>query len=511
MEYLPAVAAVLFTPGTFFLVLCGTILGIIFGAIPGLSGALAIVILLPFTYAMPPEPGIALLVSIYVGGISGGFIASALIGIPGTPASVATTFEAWPLAKKGGVVTALGIGIVASFIGTFFSCLIALFLSPVIADLAVKLGPWEIFGLCFLAISLIVSLSEGNLIKGLAGSAIGFLIGSIGAAPIDGTVRFSFGLMGLFSGIPLAATMIGFFAFAQILVDFGKGEMKLPEMPKAKLHGIGFKFDEVRKNLWNIIRSFFIGLGIGFLPGLGPGISSVVAYAKAKDASKHPEQFGTGVTEGIWATETSNNATIGGAIIPMMALGIPGDSTTALLLGALAIQGLTPGPLLMTNNPVFSYVLFGALLLSAVLTLILQFWGMRLFPRLLRIKFHYLMPVIMLICFIGAYSDSNSMFTLGLLLACGVIGFLLSWAKIPITPLILSYILTPLLETNLRRGLSYSRIGPWVFLLRPISGFLIVLSIASIVYAFLKPSLKKRRQARDAARSGTDVLNRNKE
>jgi putative tricarboxylic transport membrane protein len=503
MEYfLPAVST-LFTPETFLLVFGGTILGIIFGAIPGLTGALAIVILLPFTYAMAPEPGIALLVSIYVGGISGGFISAALIGIPGTPASVATTFEAWPLTKKGGVVKALGIGIVASFIGTFFSCLVALFLSPVIADLAVKLGPWEIFGLCFLAISLIVSLSEGNIIKGLAGAAIGFLIGCIGAAPIDGTVRFSFGFMNLFSGIPLAATMIGFFAFAQVLVDFGKGTMKLPEIPKTRLQGLGFTLREMLDNTWNIIRSFFIGLGIGFLPGLGPGISSVVAYAKAKDASKHPEEFGKGTIEGIWATETANNATIGGAIVPMISLGIPGDSTTALLLGALTIQGMTPGPLLMTNHPHFTYVLFGALLFSALLTLVLQYRGMRFFPKLLMIKFHFLMPVIMLICYIGAYSDSNSIFTLGLLIVCGIMGFFLSWADIPLTPLILSYILAPLLETNLRRGISFSRVGPWVFLLRPISAALILLSVASIVYAFLKPSLKKRRAAKAAGSGGS--------
>jgi putative tricarboxylic transport membrane protein len=504
VEYFLPVAQTLFSPGTFLLVLAGTVLGIVFGAIPGLTGALAIVILMPFTYAMAPEPGIALLVAIYVGGISGGFIASALIGIPGTPSAVATTFEAWPLTKKGGVAKALGIGIVASFIGTFFSGLIALFLSPVIADYAVKLGPWEIFGLCFLAISLIVSLSEGNLVKGLAGAAIGFLIASVGAAPIDGTIRFSFGFMELFGGVPLAATMIGFFAFSQILVDFGKGEMKLPEMPTAKLRGLGFKLKEMKDNLWNIIRSFFIGLFIGFLPGLGPGISSVVAYGKAKSASRHPEEYGKGSVEGLWATETADNATIGGAVIPMMSLGIPGDSTTALLLGALTVQGMNPGPLLMTNHPVLSYVLFGSLLLSAVLTLGIQFWGMRLFPRLLRIKFHYLMPVIALICYVGAYSDTNSIFTLYLLLACGVIGFFLAWAGIPLTPLILAYILAPLLETNLRRGLSFSRIGPWVFFARPISAILVLVSVASIVYAFLKPGLRARKAAR-AAGDGTSV------
>ena len=505
MEYILYVASTLFTPGTFLLVLGGVILGIIFGAIPGLAGAVAIVILLPFTFAMQAERAIAMLVSIYIGGISGGFISSTLIGIPGAPAAVPTTFEAWPMSKKGEAVKALGIGIISSFIGTFFSVLIALFLSPIIASLAVKLGPWELFGLCLLAVSLIVSLSEGNVLKGLASAAIGFIIGSIGSAPICGTVRFSFGTMKLYGGVPLAATMIGFFAVRQILVDFGKGDVTLPKVKDTTIKGLGFKMKEMAQNAFNIIRSFFIGLGIGFLPGMGSGISAVVAYAKAKDSSKHPENFGKGTVEGLFATETSNNATIGGAIIPMMSLGIPGDSTTALLLGALTIQGLTPGPLLMQNNPHFSYVMFGALLLAAVLTMVVQFFGMRLFPKLLQIKFYYLLPVIMLICFIGAYSDTNSIFTIVLLLICGLIAFLMAWGEFPITPLILAYILSPMLETHLRRGISYSRTGVWVFFTRPISLILILISVFSIVYAFLKPTLRARKKLKeDSKKSTTD-------
>ena len=502
MDYLLYVAGSLFTPTTFLLILAGVIIGIIFGAIPGLAGALAIVILLPFTFAMQAEPAIALLVSIYIGGISGGFIASTLIGIPGAPAAVPTTFEAWPMSKRGEAVKALGIGIIASFIGTFFSVIIALFLSPVIASLAVKLGPWELFGLCMLAISLIVSLSDGKVLKGLAAAAIGFLIGSVGSAPICGTVRFSFGTMRLYGGVPLAATMIGFFAVRQIMVDFGKGDVTLPKVKDSKIRGLGFTLHEFTSNIWNMIRSFFIGLGIGFLPGMGSGISAVVAYAKAKDSSKHPEKFGKGTIEGLFATETANNATIGGAIIPMMSLGIPGDSTTALLLGALTIQGLTPGPLLMENNPHFSYVMFGALLLAAVLTMFVQFFGMRFFPKLLQVKFHFLLPVIMLICFVGAYSDTNSIFTIVLLLICGLIAFLMAWGDFPIVPLILAFILAPMLETYLRRGIQYSRTGVWVFFTRPISAALLIIAIGSIVYAFLKPTLQERKKAKQAENTG---------
>ncbi len=499
MEYFAYMFETLFSPGIFLLVLLGVVIGIVFGAVPGLTGALAIVILLPFTFAMQPETAISLLVAIYIGGVSGGFIASALIGIPGTPSAVATTLEAWPMSKRGDTVKALGIGIVASFLGTFFSCIIAMFLSPVIAALAVKLGPWELFGLCLLAISLIVSLSEGDVLKGLASAAIGFLVGSIGAAPICGTVRFTFGMINLYGGIPLAATMMGFFAVRQILVDFGKGDVKLPAVKDAKIRGLGFTIKEFTSNIWNMIRSFAIGIGIGFLPGMGAGISSFVAYAKAKDSSKHPEEYGKGSSEGLFATETANNATIGGAIIPMMALGIPGDSTTALLLGALTIQGLTPGPLLMQNNPNFAYVMFGALLLAAALTLLVQLFGMRLFPKLLKVKFYYLMSVILLMCFLGAYSDGNSLFTIILLLFCGLLGFLLTWGGFPITPLVLSYILSPMLETYLRRGIQYSRTGPWEFFTRPISLILILVSVFSIANALLKPVLKRRREAKQAA------------
>ena len=499
MDYFQYVLNALFQPFNLTLLFSGVIIGIIFGAIPGLTGALAIVLLLPFTFMMKSEPAIILLVSIYIGGISGGFIASTLIGIPGTPASIATTLEAWPLAKKGGTVKALGIGIVASFIGTFFSGIIAMFLSPVIAEVAVKLGPWEFFGLCLLAISLIISLSEGDVLKGLAAACIGFLMGSVGFAPVCGTPRFTFGILNLGSGFTLSATMMGFLAVRQVLVDYGKKNITLPEVPQQKIRGLGFTAKEFFANGWNMIRSFFIGLGIGFLPGMGSGISSFVAYAQAKSASKHPEEYGNGTIEGIFATETANNATIGGAVVPMIALGIPGDSTTALLLGALTIQGLEPGPLLMVNNPHFAYVLFGALLLGAIVTLIAQILGMRFFPKLLNIKFVYMFPVIMLLCFIGAFSDANSIFNVGMVVVCGLLGFLLTWGKFPITPLVLAYILSPMLETYLRRGISYTDAGFLTFFTRPVSAILMLVAVLAVIQAFLKPVLKKRKEEKKAA------------
>lgn len=486
METTQIVLQTLSQPLVLFFLLGGSLLGVVFGAIPGLNGALAIILLLPFTFMLEAEQGIVLLIAIYVGGISGGFISATLIGIPGAPAAIATTIEAWPLTQKGGAVKALGVGTVATFIGTFFSAIVAMFLSPVIAKYAVMLGPWEFFGLCLTAVTLVISLSKADTLKGIVAACIGLILGSIGFAPIDGTRRFTFGLSQLNPGLALGATMMGFFVLRQVLVDYGKGNITLPSVAEQKIRGLGFTLKEFTDNIWNIIRSFFIGLGIGFLPGMGSGISAFVAYAKAKDASKHPEEFGNGTIEGIFATETANNSTVGGAIVPMIALGIPGDTTTAILLGALTIQGLEPGPLLMVNDPEFVSVLFSALLLGAVVTLCIQYFGMRLFPRLLNIKFKYMFPVIMLFSFNGAYAQGNSIFNVYMVVVCGAIGLALSIGGFPITPLILSYILSPMLETYLRRGISYTEAGALTFFTRPISLILIIVATVSIIRGLLK-------------------------
>jgi len=486
MELLIFVLQTIFTPYVLGLAFIGVTIGIIFGCVPGLAGALAIILLLPFTFMLEPHISIVLLMSIYVGGISGGFISAALIGIPGAPAAIATTIEAWPLTKKGGAVKALGVGVIASFIGTFFSGIVALFLSPFIAKYAVKLGPWEFFGLCLVAVSLVISLSKADVLKGIIAACLGFLIGGIGFAPIGGTLRFTFGITQLNTGLSLGSTMMGFYVMRQIMVDFGKGSVELPEVADQNIRGFGITLKEFTDNIWNIIRSFFIGLSVGFLPGMGSGISAFVAYAKAKDASKHPEEYGKGSIEGIFATETSNNATIGGAMVPMAALGIPGDTTTAILLGALVIQGLEPGPLLLVNNPRFAYVMFGSLIFASLLTFFIQFFGMRFFPKLLKIKFMYLFPVIMVFSFNGAYSEGLSTFNVFMVVVLGIIGLALSVGKFPITPLILAYILSPMLETYLRRGISFSEAGALTFFTRPISLALIVIAVFSIVRGLLK-------------------------
>lgn len=469
----------------------GCALGIIFGALPGLSGTVGVTLLLPVTIGMKAELGIAMLISIWIGGVSGGFISATLLGIPGTASSIATCFDAYPLCRQGKARKALDTGIIASFIGTFFSCIIAMILCKYIAKLAMKLGPWEYFSLCLCAIVLVVALSQDNAAKGLAGAGIGLLLACVGAAPIDAVERFTFGDYNLYGGINATGMMLGIFAIFLVLVNFAKNEMSLTDKEAGSTGGEGLTWQEFRSNIGNMVRSFLIGLWIGFLPGMGAGLSNLVAYGQAKSASRTPEKFGKGCIDGVFATETSNNASVGGALIPMVSLGIPGDATTAVLLGALTIHGLEPGPLLFQNNPVYVYVLFGAAIVCAVLVFAMEHFGKRLFPMILKIPYHYLYPAILVLCFIGAYSASNTIFSCGVMLGMTLIALFLEWADIPKVPFILAFILGGMLEKYLRRGLAYSTNGALAFVTRPVSCIFLVIAAATLLYPLIRGRRKK--------------------
>ncbi|MBT9386259.1 tripartite tricarboxylate transporter permease [Pseudooceanicola sp. CBS1P-1] len=480
-------------PLTFVIILGASILGVILGAIPGLSGGLGVALLLPVTFGMEAATGLAMLVAIWVGGVSGAMVGSILLGIPGSPSAIATCFDGYPMTRKGQAVKALGAAITASFLGTFFSILIAAWLSPIIADLALKLGPWEYFSLGFCAIALVASLSRDNVGKGMAAAALGLLAACVGFAPIDGTARFSFGNMYLSSGFDLIAMMLGLFALKQIVMDFARGTRAVQKVEARNISGFGVTLQEFRDNAWNLVRSFGIGIWIGFLPGMGAALSNMVAYAQAKSASKHPEKFGKGCIDGVFASEVSNNASVGGSVIPMIALGIPGDGTTAILLGGLMIHGIQPGPLLFTNNPEIVYTVFATALLSAVMVLVVQFFGMRLFPAILKVPYHYLYPPIVVLSFVGVFVNTGGAYIFAMLLGFAALGILMDLVKLPISPFILAFILGPMLESNLRKGFTYSTDGAWAFLTRPISAGLLAIAVFSILWPYLKPLLIRRR------------------
>lgn len=489
-ENMPYILSQFAVPFNLMLMLAGTFVGIIFGAIPGLSGTMAVMLFMPLTYTMQPGAAVIFLLSLWIGGCSGAFIGSVLLGIPGSASAVATCWDGHPMAQKGQASKALAIGMTASFIGTFFSAIIGGFAAEKVADFAFAMGPWEYTALCLVAMTMVLAISKGNMFKGLASTSIGLLLASVGYSPIDAEPRFTFDNMYLMSGLSMIVVLTGIFAVSHILVTFGKGFGAMPEVSKTGLRGYGLKLRDFKEEAVNIVRSFLIGLGIGFLPGMGSGLSNLVAYSSAKNGSKHPEEYGTGAAGGIWAPEVANNASIGGAMIPMAALGIPGDSTTALLIGALTIHGLEMGPMVFKNSGNIVYLMFFTVAVVAVVVLLMQSFGKRWFPYILKVPSHYMYPALLIICLASAYVDSGNLYKCGLMMVFCAVGVLMSWGGLPTSPLILSFILGPIMEKNMLKAFQYS--GTWTsFFTRPISGILMAIAMICIFSPIISAVLKK--------------------
>lgn len=470
------------------LMFLGVGVGIIFGSIPGLSAAMAIALFLPMTFAMGPEAGMTLLISLYIGAISGGLISAILINIPGTPSSISTCFDGSPMAKNGEAGKALGAGVVFSFLGGLISFIALIFLAPPLAQLTLKFSPIEYFAITVFALTMIAALASGSMVKGMLGGMVGLIFATVGLSPIDGARRFTLGIDNLSSGFDLLAVLIGLFAVTEVIIaaEGFSSDKKIEPIPLKKIKGFGFSMAEFLGQKWNLLRSSIIGLFIGILPGIGGSTSGILAYIAAKKQSKHPEKFGTGIVDGVVASESANNATIGGALVPLLALGIPGDGVTAMMLGGFMIHGLTPGPLLFKTNAEFVYGIFAACLVANVVMLILEFFGMRIFVKLLKIPKHFLLPVIMVLCVVGSFAVNSNPFDAQSILFFGLIGYAMNKGKVPLPPAILGFILGPLVETNLRRGLMFTDNNFWAFFTKPIAlGFLLA-AIVALVYPIIK-------------------------
>ncbi|MDR1625042.1 MAG: tripartite tricarboxylate transporter permease [Spirochaetia bacterium] len=473
--------AAVFTPLTLLLITGGVVLGIIFGAIPGMSATMAVALCLPITFGLSPVQGLSLLLGLYIGGISGGLISAILLKIPGTPSSIATCFDGHPMALKGQAGKALGVGILYSFLGGLLSFIALITLAPPIARFSLKFSAFEYCSITVFSITMIASLSEGSIIKGLLSGAIGLSIALIGAAPIDSYKRFTFGLWELDLGFGLLSVLIGFYAVAEIIETAGN-KLKITKETtiEFKLKGFGISLAEFIGQVWNFFRSALIGIGIGILPGIGGGTSNIIAYVVAKKQSKYPEKFGTGIIDGLIASETANNATIGGALIPLLTIGIPGDSVTAMLLGGLMIHGIIPGPMLFQTNGELVYSVFIALMVANIIMIIVESCGIRIFVKLLQIPKNILLSVIVCLCVVGAFATNNRVFDVQSMIVFGIIGYVLAKVKIPLPPIILGFILGPILETNLRRGLMLSSGSFLPFLTKPISAVFLLLALLSV-------------------------------
>ncbi|AEV28390.1 hypothetical protein SpiGrapes_0539 [Sphaerochaeta pleomorpha str. Grapes] len=481
------------TPSTFSVMFLGVVIGIIFGSIPGLTSTMGVALCLPLTFGMSPLNGIALLIALYVGGTSGGLISAILLKIPGTPSSVATTFDGGPMADRGEASKALGVGIFYSFLGTIFSIAALWFIAPSLAKIALKFGPYEYFAICLFALTTIVGMVGDNILKGLSSALLGITFSLAGIASIGGAARFTFGIDDMENGFALLPVLIGLFAVSEIFTIAATGLKKEKNnIVDCKMKGFGFSFKEFKEQFVNMLRSAILGVGIGILPGIGGATSNIVAYSVAKQQSKHPEKFGTGCIDGIIACETSNNASIGGALIPLLTLGIPGDTVTAMILGGLTLHGIQPGPLLFKTSGVLVYGIFTAFLVSTFIMLIVEYGGLRVFVKILSVPKYILLPIIMIFCIVGTFGTNHRIFDVWTALIFGVIGYFLSRNKFPQAPIILGFVLGPIIEENLLRGMQYSSNNFFIFFTSPIAAVFLVLTVIVFIYSLFKEIMKSK-------------------
>jgi len=430
----------------------GTFVGLYVGAIPGLSVTMAVSLLISFTFTWDVYPALAIMVGIYTGGVYGGARSGILLNIPGAPAAVASAFDGYPLAKMGLAGEAMGLSTTQSVIGDFFGIIILALFAPLIAQLALVFMPRDYFLLAFMGLFLVGSLSEGNMLKALITAFFGILIGLIGMDPETGQGRMTFGSLPMLGGIHFVIVMIGTFGISEALV-----QLQTKVVPvKQKITRVTPKWDVIWDNMWLTLRASTIGVIIGALPGTGGDIAALMAYDHARRTVKnpYPMPFGQGAYQGLIAPEAACNAAIGGAFVPMMTLGIPGDSVTAVLIGALIIHGLRPGPMLMREQPEFFWFVVGSLVLANVFLYIWGMTGIRLFSKIVEIPKPIIIPIIVVLTFVGGYSIQNSIADIYWMIGFGVVGYFMKRYAYPVAPLVLGVILSPIIDANFRRGVQ---------------------------------------------------------
>ena len=471
--------------------MAGVLFGLFIGATPGLTISLGMVLLLPLTFTLPPVTSFCLLLGLFASGMTGGSISAILLNIPGTPSASATAIEGHAMARKGQAGQALGTAVIASFFGGMFSLGCLVLVAPTIAKVALKFGAPELFSLVFFGLTLICSFGQKSVIKGLISGVLGLIFMTVGLDIIVGLPRFTFGIVELQSGISFLPAMIGLFAIPQILEGIVIGTNVIPRY-EAKITGLLPKFREILRLLKYNVLGAVIGTGIGAIPGAGGPVAVFLSYDYAKKISKRKNEFGSGVLEGVAAPEAANNGVSGGAMIPMLTLGIPGDPITAILLGALMIQGLTPGPLLFQNNAQFVYSIFWAFLVANIFNLFLTLSTIRVWVRILQIPKRILLPIIGILCVVGSYALRNSFFDTGAMLFFGLLGFLMRKFKFPIVPMLLAIVLGPALEEHLRMSLIISSGDPTVFVRHPISLVFIIIALVSFIVPLIKPLISRK-------------------
>jgi putative tricarboxylic transport membrane protein len=475
----------LLAPTQLAIMLGGVLLGIAVGVMPGITAGMLLALTLPFTYSMNSVNAVILLVSMFVGGVSGGLVTATLMRIPGEPNAIMTTLDGYPLARRGFPGRALGLGNAASIVGGALSWVALVLLTGPLAKAAIIFGPWENFALLLMALALITSLSRGSFLKGMIAALLGVLLAMPGVDETSGRVRLTFEIDALTNGFQLLPVVVGMFALSQIVADTLHVDQGTDHV-RANMRGILISLRDYVVHGWNMLRSALIGVWIGVLPGVGATVASIVAYSTAKSLSKTPEAFGTGSEEAIVAAESANNATTGGTLIPLLALGIPGGLADAILLAALMIHNLKPGPLLFATNPDIVNAIMATHLAAHIAMFALMTVGCVIFARLMLVPRAFLFPLVIVFCVVGAYAPDSQISDVWIMLIFGIVGLALEYARFPLAPFVVGFVLGPLAEAKLRTALMTSAGSMLPLLQRPIALGLTLVAVTTCLWPLLR-------------------------
>ena len=476
-----------FAPINLFIAATGTVLGIVIGALPGFTSTMGVALFIPVTFSMSPETGLIFLVAIYCASTYGGSISAILIQTPGTPAAIITAIDGYELTKQGKGGQALGMATFSSFLGGVISAVALLLIAPPLAKLVLLFGPSEIFFLALFGLTIIVGLSKGSMTKGLLSGAFGLLLATIGVDSMTGSYRYTFDLIPLFDGVPMVPAVIGLFSACQVFSLSAQARTTIQY--EGKIPDVGStlpKWSDIKGMWWNFLRSGIIGTIIGIIPGAGMSIASAMAYNEAKKRSKNPEGYGKGSMEGLAASETANNGVTGGSLVPLLTLGIPGNSVSAVFLGGLLIHGLKPGLQLFTQHADVAYSLLFGMFTANILMLIIGCFAAKKIAKVSSLPTTILAPVIMALCVMGSFAIRNNMFDVVLMLAFGFLGYMMKRAGYSLACFVLGIILGPLVESELGRAMILTGGNPLKLLGSPLSTLLFALIVLSLVGPWAK-------------------------
>jgi putative tricarboxylic transport membrane protein len=470
--------ATVLQPTNLLFAVIGCVMGNMVGVLPGVGPSAATAILIPVTMAMNPTAAIIMLAAIYYGAMYGGTITSVLLNVPGEAASVVTCMDGYEMAKRGRAGPALAIAAIGSFIGGSVATLGLVAVAIPLTRFALSFGPPEFFALMVMGLSLVVGLAGRSLLRALASAILGLFLALIGIDPVMGVPRFTFGRVELFDGFGIVPVVMGLFGIGEILLN---AEAKATQIFDAKVSSLILTGKDIKDSVWPIARGTVLGFFLGLIPGVGAIVPTYLSYAIEKRISKTPERFGTGMIEGVAGPETTNNAYANAALIPLFTLGIPSNATTAILMGALMMNGLIPGPMLFTDHPQFIWAVIASFFIGNLILLILNLPFIPIWVALLKVPYPILLTLVLGFCVVGAYSLSNSVFDVGAMLAFGILGFFFKKLDFPTGPLVLTLILGPLLERGLRQSLQMSEGNFSIFFTRPLSATLLAIAAVMIV------------------------------